>query len=64
MIDTNNIDFPEFVTKREAAELLHCSTRTITRYIAAGKLKYSKPSPRKLLIDLNSLRALVTCSVE
>lgn len=58
--DTDSIDFPELVTKRKAAELLHCSTRNIERLIWSGKIKCFQPTPRKTLIDLNSLRALVS----
>lgn len=58
--DSEKIDFPELVTKRKAAELLHCSTRNIERLIWSGKIKCFQPTPRKTLIDLNSLRALVS----
>jgi hypothetical protein len=58
--DTEKIDFPEFVTKRKAAELLHCSVRNIERLMWSGKIKCYQPTPHKTLIELDSLRALVS----
>lgn len=58
--DTDSIDFPELVTKRKAAELLHCSTRNIERLMWSGRIRYFQPTPRKTLVDLDSLRSLVS----
>jgi excisionase family DNA binding protein len=51
------------VTKREAAELLRVSVRTIDRYIADRTIKAIRVSPRATRITRASLDALLTPSV-
>ena len=45
----------EYLTKREAAELLGVCSRTIENYIRSGALKASKPSRKVLRIKRSNL---------
>lgn len=44
-----------FSTISEAAEALSVSTRTIRRYIAAGRFKAYRVGPRLIRVDLSEL---------
>lgn len=46
-------------TPQEAAEHLHCSTKTIYRLMSSGKLGYTKPTTRHALIDMDSFIKLI-----
>lgn len=49
---------PETVTVRQAAGLLHSSVRQVQNLMYSGVLAYYKPSHNKVLISLDSIRAL------
>lgn len=49
----------DLVTKREAAELLKVSERTIDRYIADGRLDAVQLSPRATRVRGASIRTIV-----
>ncbi|NKV30735.1 helix-turn-helix domain-containing protein [Rhodococcus hoagii] len=44
-----------YSTLAEAAEILSVSTRTVRRYISAGKLKAYRVGPRVIRVDLSEL---------
>lgn len=46
-------------TPKEAAEHLHCSTKTIYRLMSSGKLGYTKPTTRHALVDMDSFIKLI-----
>jgi excisionase family DNA binding protein len=48
----------EYLTVREAAELLRVSVPTIRRWIASGRLSVERPGVRSLRIRRSSLRKL------
>ncbi|MDH6280980.1 helix-turn-helix domain-containing protein [Prescottella agglutinans] len=48
-----------YSTLTEAAETLSVSTRTVRRYIAAGKLKAYRVGPRVIRVDLSELDRLM-----
>jgi excisionase family DNA binding protein len=52
-------DRPEFLTKKEAAEILHVSKRQIERYIAEGKLEARRLSHKVVLIRPLDLQRFV-----
>ena len=39
----------KFITMREAAELLRVSYKTVQRYLAEGRIPYTKPAGRILI---------------
>lgn len=47
------------VPLRDAAAYLGCSTKTIRRYIAAGRVTGYRAGPRLIRVDLNDLDALL-----
>ena len=47
------------VPPREAARMASCSLTTIYRLLRAGFVVCERPSPRKILVDVDSLRAHV-----
>lgn len=49
---------PETVTVRQAAGLLHSSVRQVQNLMYSGALTYYKPSHNKVLISVDSIRAL------
>lgn len=50
---------PRWATKREAAEHLGVSLRTIDRFIAEGKLPAYRHGQRMTRVDLNDVDALL-----
>jgi len=44
---------------RSAAEYLGVSTKTIRRYIAAGRVRGYRAGPRLIRVDLNDLNAVL-----
>lgn len=53
-------DRPRPGTIRQAAEILECNTRTVSRYAAAGLLHPIRISPRRTRYDLNEVERLAT----
>lgn len=49
----------KYMTVKEAADILKCSTKTIRNYYNDGKLKYEKVGERKILIYRSSGEALL-----
>lgn len=48
-----------WVTKEEAARLLGCSPRSVSRHIALGRLATSKPAGSRVLIERSSIEELI-----
>lgn len=48
---------PDLLTEAEAASLLHVSERTLRTIRAQGKIRYIRPSPRKVAYDRADLAA-------
>ena len=48
-----------FATITEAADHLRCSTKTVRRYIATGRLAAFRVGPRMLRIETSDLDALI-----
>ena len=42
---------PKLITRKQAAEILDCSTKTIDRYIAAGLIREIKFTQRRIRFD-------------
>lgn len=50
---------PNFVSPEQLAQILSCSSRTVIRYIEAGKLEAIKLGPKIIRLDLDkALKAL------
>jgi excisionase family DNA binding protein len=49
----------QYVTVKEAADILKCSEKTIRNYYGDGRLKYKKIGQRKVLILRSSVDALL-----
>lgn len=56
---TESHEIPAVVTKREAADLLRVSLRTIDRMISDGQLKVTRPSIRATRIYESSIADLI-----
>ncbi|MBT1171423.1 MULTISPECIES: helix-turn-helix domain-containing protein [Bifidobacterium] len=53
-----DINIPKVLTIAETASLMRCSKRHVQHLMYSGILKYYKPTPRRVLIDLESVEAL------
>ena len=53
-------DRPKPGNIRQAAAILECNTRTVSRYAAAGMLHPIRISPRRTRYDLNEVERLAT----
>lgn len=50
---------PEMATVAETAERLKCSTKTVRRYIADGRLTAYRVGPKMLRVDLADVEKLM-----
>jgi len=57
-------DKPRPGTIRQAAEILECDPRTVSRYAARGLLRPIRISPRRTRYDLNQVERLATRGAE
>ena len=55
--DFNNA--PRWLRAHEAARLARVSTRTIRRWVSLGLIRASRPAGGRVLIDRDSLHALI-----
>jgi excisionase family DNA binding protein len=56
------VNYPKMLTVKEVAKVLRCSTRSVMRYVAAGKLaavKLSAHPSGRVLIRADSLEKLI-----
>jgi excisionase family DNA binding protein len=58
MSRTQNEDCP-YLTIRETAVRLRCSTKTVRRYVASGKLRAYRVGPTMLRIRVTDVDAMV-----
>ena len=56
---TDRTDLPQLATRREAADALRVSVRTVDRMINAGQVVVVHPTPRAVRITRDSLHALL-----
>ena len=57
LLDRNPPPKPRLGTKKQVAEILDCSTRTIDRYVRDGILSRTEFSKRQHRYDLNQVEA-------
>jgi excisionase family DNA binding protein len=49
----------QYLTKKECAEMLNISTKTVQRLCSDSKLTFVRLSPKTLRIELNSINRLI-----
>jgi len=50
----------DFKTRRQAAEILKLSERTLDRYASEGRIEVVKCGPRRVLIPTSEIQKLLT----
>ena len=57
-VETDNETF-EYVDTKEGCRMLHCTVQTLMRWARQGRIRYSKPSPMKVLYNLEDIKKVL-----